>query len=315
MMVKNEFYQGLNLDRNEERWIAWEGHRSEINEFIEKSLCKDGKAETAIVLGAGNCDDLDLQFLSQLFGSITLADIDGDATERAVLAIDNERIKNQIHVMKNIDFTKLDQIDFYHLFEQMLVQKVSSNEIAAFLISSGNEMDSCSLLRDFHKGYSVVISSAVYTQVFYIHALTIFAKYADLYSEQEVNQIVKGLVQLRDKIIKDYNDLLIFLVKDSGRIIVWTDVLRLDSSMEAIIVELYEFRMDKDRFNYLLKIIAQFGREAAIVGLQDLQGKLSETPYLQRFWNWPFNDEKQYLTIGLSGNPKRPLLNNRHQID
>jgi hypothetical protein len=304
MMVKNEFYQGLNLDRDEERWVAWESHRSDINELIEKSLCKDGKAETAIILGAGNCDDLDLQFLSQLFDSITLADIDGDATARAVSSIDNECLKSQIHIMKNIDFTKLDQIDFYHRFEQLLMRKVSSNEVVALLISSENEIDNCSLLSDLHKYYSVVISSAVYTQVFYIHALTIFAKYAECYSKQEVNQIVKGLVQLRDKIIKNYNDLMIFLLKDYGKIIIWTDVLRLDSSMEAIIEELYEFRTEKDRFKYLLKMIAQFGREAAIVGLQDLQGKLSESPHLQRFWNWPFNDEKQYLTIGLSGVPK-----------
>jgi len=308
IMTENEFYQGLNLDREEERWSAWEGHRTDIKTLIDNSLNKDGSPQTAIILGAGNCDDLDLPFLGELFESIALADIDGDAAERAVSSLNNESLKHQIRVIKNIDFTKLDQINFYQRFEEILMREKSSNEVIALLISCESEIESHTILSNSAKRYSVVISSAVYTQIFYIHALTIFAKYADFYSKKEVSQIVKGLVQLRDTLIKNYNDLLIYLVKDTGKIIVWTDVLRLDSSMEAIIEELYEFRTEKERFDYLLLIIAQFGRESAIVGLQDLQEKLADSSYLQRFWNWPFNHDKQYLTTGISGKLKDPLL-------
>jgi hypothetical protein len=55
---------------------------------------------------------------------------------------------------------------------------------------------------------------------------------------------------------------------------------------------------------YLFRMVVQFGREAALVGLQDIYDKLSGNQYLLRYWNLPFNREKQYLTFGLSGMPK-----------
>lgn len=298
------FYQGLNQNREEERWGAWEAHRNEINELIHKSFRKDCSTGTAIILGAGNCDDLDLHFIGKLFDSIVLVDIDSEATEKAVSFLENENLVNQITVMKNIDFTKLDQVDFYDRFKHILARKTSVDEIISFLISCAIEIESHPLFPNLQKSFSVVISSAVYTQVFYIHALTIFANYAEFYSKKEVTQIVEALVELRNLILISYNNLLISLVKDQGTVIVWTDVLRLESSMDDMIEKLYLLRTDKDRFDYLFERMGHFGRESAVVGLQDLYTKLSRDHDLLRFWNWPYNKEKQYLTMGLSGMPK-----------
>jgi hypothetical protein len=64
------FYQQLNRERESDRWTQWENHRSEITNLIHLATMHLSVRTNAIVLGAGNCDDLDLIPLIERFENV-----------------------------------------------------------------------------------------------------------------------------------------------------------------------------------------------------------------------------------------------------
>jgi hypothetical protein len=68
--------------RTEGCWNEFTSHRGRMSRLIRESVQASKKAQVArtlCVMGAGNCNDLDLQELSETFDSIALLDIDTDA--------------------------------------------------------------------------------------------------------------------------------------------------------------------------------------------------------------------------------------------
>jgi hypothetical protein len=60
-------------------WNEYAGYRQKLMALLE------GRSGNVCVLGAGNCNDIDLQLLSRLFERITLVDIDMQAVGEAVM--------------------------------------------------------------------------------------------------------------------------------------------------------------------------------------------------------------------------------------
>ena len=65
-----------------DKWELSSPHRRRVMALIEGSAKAD--RDSLCVLGAGNCNDLDLQRLAELFGSVHLVDLDGEALSAAV---------------------------------------------------------------------------------------------------------------------------------------------------------------------------------------------------------------------------------------
>lgn len=78
----------LQVARNTQTRLAWDGYQSH-RDHVMQLLCKEaGSAETSkkrlMVLGAGNCNDLDLVQLLQVYREVHLVDLDREALESAV---------------------------------------------------------------------------------------------------------------------------------------------------------------------------------------------------------------------------------------
>lgn len=61
------------------QWDFYANHRR----HIERLIVPRKRGERICVLGAGNCNDLDLKWLMEVYGEVHLVDIDGGALERA----------------------------------------------------------------------------------------------------------------------------------------------------------------------------------------------------------------------------------------
>ena len=57
------------------QWQLYASHRGEI----EKLIVPDSRGRRICVLGAGNCNDLDLKWLSEVYGEVHLVDLDRTA--------------------------------------------------------------------------------------------------------------------------------------------------------------------------------------------------------------------------------------------
>src|SRR3954464_4205546 len=62
------------------QWELYRSHRPHIERLIVPSQ-RDGRA---CVLGAGNCNDLDLRWMSEVFGEVHLVDLDADAVAAGI---------------------------------------------------------------------------------------------------------------------------------------------------------------------------------------------------------------------------------------
>ena len=79
-------------------WQGYAGHRERVGALIEGF----GPGGALCVLGAGNCNDLDLERLARQFAGIHLADLDGEALERA-RDRQGSSVKAQLVLHPNVD--------------------------------------------------------------------------------------------------------------------------------------------------------------------------------------------------------------------
>lgn len=280
----------------------WATHRQEIHSLLHSAYPTASSSEEAIILGAGSCDDLDLNALANQFAAITLVDIEGESARKIVQTLDTKSAA-KYKIIDAIDLTKLDQIGFHAKFQSLLENVAPAEKICDFLQKSAVEVKFKPLLMLTKKTYSVVISSAVHTQLFYVHALSLFAIHAQLYLKQDVNRIVVALVGLRDQLIEAYNQLLLSLVKPNGVVIAWTEIIKLDQDTDFIANTIYTLPNEEERARYVFNLMGAYGMEAATMGLKDLHGKLVGNEVIFRSWLWSYDHEKNYLVVGMTGKP------------
>src|SRR5437868_8579473 len=68
--------------QSRDAWERYAAHRRKIHALISAADCAPGGR--LCVLGAGNCNDLDLQSLEREFAEIHLVDLDRDAIEDGI---------------------------------------------------------------------------------------------------------------------------------------------------------------------------------------------------------------------------------------
>jgi hypothetical protein len=297
------FYGQLNQGRELDRAGRWMSHRQEIKRLIESSLGQLGPKDELIILGAGNCDDFDLYNLAERFHSIILADIDNDSMQTAIRELDPQ-LQLSIKCLDSVDFTGLDKVNFYARFQSLLDNQAPAVRLITFFQEISKEVAKKPVLTHLYKRFAAVISSAVHTQLFYLHALSVFAVSSKFYVKDDVKQIVEGIAELRDILLRQYNEMLFSLVRSNGVIIMWTDIVLLDAQTEFIKEMIYFLSNEVERAHFMLRIMVSYGIESAVLALQDMHDKMAVEGKLLRSWVWPFNAEKQFITVGISGRAK-----------
>ena len=104
MAQVEEFQRALNL-RTAGAWPEYAGHRQRVTELVGGSA----QGLPLCVLGAGNCNDIDLTQLVPRFRQIVLVDIDAASTESAV-ARQPPAVRNVIEVRAPVDFSGLAEL-------------------------------------------------------------------------------------------------------------------------------------------------------------------------------------------------------------
>lgn len=97
-----------------DHWSYFASHRAEIQNLVLSNLdaAGAGAARKLCVLGAGNCNDIDLAVLSRAFAEVHLVDIDAHAIESAAARQDVARLP-AIHLQGGVDLTGIAEL-FVH---------------------------------------------------------------------------------------------------------------------------------------------------------------------------------------------------------
>jgi hypothetical protein len=92
--------------RSRDDWDLYRTHRERLTALLEKLATRTGSAGTLVLLGAGNCNDVDLPALARRFAEIHLVDIDAAAIERARQRQPAE-VRGRMVTHGNVDLTGL----------------------------------------------------------------------------------------------------------------------------------------------------------------------------------------------------------------
>lgn len=285
------------LDWGEQEWGT---HRFHVRSLIQESVQLLAKPEKVAVLGAGNHGDVDLPGLAVHFQQVTVLDTEDNMLEEWLNETGGLAL-SRLKSLTRVDYTCLDHISFYEKFEEMLMNGASGSDIAGYLRDCVFEVRRYEALPHLNKTFSLVVSSGVHTQLFYIDAMTQFYSHMERYGEQDIRQIIEALSYLRNGLMTVYNGLLLSLVKPDGRVAVWTDMILLDKDKKWIAEELSQPRGDRERASFLFEAFGKYGMEAAVIGLKDLHDRLRSEQLLFRSWVWHTESGKTYIVAGLSG--------------
>ncbi|WP_282941631.1 hypothetical protein [Paenibacillus sp. RC67] len=278
----------------------WGTHRFHIRQLMNQALEQLQVKDKAVVLGAGTHGDLDLPELANHFMHVTVLDTEPNALEE-IIDSNGGLLASKIKSITNVDYTCLDQVQFYETWEEMLLNQAPAADMAAYIKDCAFRVRHREAFPQWKRSFALVVSSSVHTQLFYIHALTQFAGYADQYAESEVRVVLEALAYLRNSLITDYNKLLMSLLKPDGKLVMWSDMIRLDEQHESLLESLYQLKTEEQRVHFLFQAFGQYGMEPAVLGLKDIHDHLESANQTFKCWVWMTDQDKKYITAGFSG--------------
>ncbi|OES45798.1 hypothetical protein [Domibacillus iocasae] len=290
------FQKIMNQSRDDLRKTKWKDHREQVTGLFDEVFSKREYVNKIGVFGAGNCDDLDIEYLSSKANSIYLIDVDLESMKNGIKDLP-ESVRIKIELVE-LDVTGLNEINFYNNFASLLEKKGKAKKIVKYLIEISNSLERISRrsLNDLNKDFDIIASSAIYTQLFYNWAFTILSEYQNKYDKKEYNKILDGIIFLRNKIIVAYNDSLFDMCGENGFLISWSDALPIRPGYIPII---------NKGLKEALALVSSSGYQAALIGIQDIVTKIEVSSLLTRYWKWDFSENKEYLTFGICGEIKK----------
>ncbi len=304
MSILREMLKEYNQEEeNEDRWELWEKHRETIKEMQEKNIFSDNrKIDNAIILGAGSCDDIDLNYLCSKVSKLTLADIDLESMKIGVKKQNlSQEDYDKLEFIGDIDFTGLEDTNFYSELEKLLIKKQKPKKILKLITKSLNSVDDETLLKQ--NAYSLVISGAVHSQLTAV-ALDLLNKYSENYKKKDFKKIHKDLIYLDDNIALKYNDLIMSLAKEDAIIFSWFDLNEFSEALgnydDVHEVEKYCQEGDSEKVIELVtenKLVGFYGY--LDLNKRALEKELKVQPWVN-FWVWQLNTKKSYLVFSIT---------------
>lgn len=279
--------QAIELERKANQstanqWQTFTRHREVLTELLLADVPR-GSELSLCVLGAGNCNDLDLPRLLEHYAEIHLLDLDPSALERALLRHGLTGMA-PIALHGGVDFTAaLDKLPRWARMQ------VTAEEMAAHPGAAASEVGA-RLGRQFDR----VLSPCVWTQ-FQLHALRVLGAQHRLL---ELVHYTLGLTHLR---------VVGALLAPGGRALLATELTANTlTDLSAIDPEAEPLA--------LLQALVAAGKVIAVATPERVLGPLLDDPILQRdfrtsgpvrAWRWSQGPDRSYLAYACWVQSKR----------
>ncbi|HPJ01891.1 MAG TPA: hypothetical protein PKU80_03530 [Candidatus Limiplasma sp.] len=297
--LKNFTVQAFNRDVNQSgdllrKYAAWSGYRARVAALIGDALAQHPAIDRALVLAAGNLNDIVLHFLCGNLRSLTLSDADTDAVERGIdrqSLSEGERAKIQI---VQADYTGAAQAGFFDALEKRVRQQATAQELAHH-IQAALAVLAAAPIQKVEQPYPLVVSCPVYTQLLYTQ-IEVFLKLlyeAQRYSYDDLNLILNAAYGEIPGILTRYNTMLCNACAPDGRIVLLSDMVEMDIGGKAYCQAQQAAANGQINAQDAVALIAEYGSELAQIGREDFR-KRTQT-IQEQYLLWPFDESKAYL--------------------
>lgn len=301
--IKNFTIEKFNNDVNNSGNLAskysnWADYRSIVNEFTAKNF--NSKRESVFVFGAGECNDIDIVFLTSQFNHVVLSDIDTKSINEGVKRqkVSEENL-NKIRIVK-AEYTSLSGQAFFENLAEMTSKKEKHEKVIEYIEKTIANINLKGILQDEKGRHDTVLVLPTYTQLAYTQIetlLRILYQYG-IYPIDELNKILTAMHYQMPNILKNYNNLILALLKDGGKVIVLSDVLEM-TDLKTV----KEVSAGLDDTEHIEGILKDSGSEFGILGIEDLKSKIKNAA--SEYAIWPFDEQKQFLVELAAGTKKQ----------
>ncbi|OPX92840.1 MAG: hypothetical protein A4E53_00327 [Pelotomaculum sp. PtaB.Bin104] len=186
--------------------------RMNMERFILEALENLKSKESVIVFGAGPCNDIPLELLTENFSQVILVDIDIISTQKAIERLDIS-LRSKVKIIQ-MDISGLDEL--FAKIKRLSSINASVNEIE--LLLNTYEYKSIELLPEINTKYDLSISSCVATQLVTPYITHILR---DNYINDNIYKIITSIAR---KAAYNHCYLVRKHTKDAGFSIITTDV-------------------------------------------------------------------------------------------
>ncbi|QIB70371.1 hypothetical protein Ami103574_14205 [Aminipila butyrica] len=292
-----DIYETYNADQHcSQRWKRWEHHRNTISAILAAKVFARGSLQHAAVLGAGRCEDLDLKFLLKRVDTLTLMDYDTGSMERA---LERQQLtsqeRQQIHLQGGLEFTGFYQEAFLRHIEGQMKEKRPAEQILAQIRQQLAEADPEWIHQLEQPAYDLVISGAVHSQL--------IVPYAELAAANPdyTSALMGEAASMADRLAEIYNRCLTKLVAEDGWLFAYCDSAELsDRSGLLAYEEIIGGLLAQEEYAQIDELFLQGGGVAgARQGYQDLRCWAQAYEPYEKYWIWPFRENKKYYVRSL----------------
>jgi hypothetical protein len=295
-------------------WKPWESHRTSLMKLVNDEVIGiHNNDDNIAIFGAGECDDIDLKFLTSRFNEVYLIDID-------IQAMENGKINQQLTDLENNKITLVGGFDFagvskqfYVEIEELLHKNQPLETIISFIRNEANMLKMPNNLDGLKGKFSAVLSAAVHSQIC-SENYTVFGKYYERYNKQEMKEIEDELKYLYTQAVKMYNNLLLHVAKADASLLLGLDMIEISENAGTLeYLPVITKGMANGDDAAIENIAVQHGVLGSVEGLNDINARidfmnleeyLNEKKITQNYWIWNFDSQRAYMmyacTIHLS---------------
>lgn len=284
----------------DDKFAKWAKHRDRISAFI-KDAHKDSNAQSVIVFGAGECNDIDLHVLADNFKSIILTDVDEESMRNGLKrqACSKEELA-KIEIVQ-LDYTGFEKEAFFDRLSEQLATEQDIDSICDYVSETIRNIESNEMPERYKNQFDMAISCPIYSQLIYTQAevLTMILSQFNLYDAHSIEKLKQTVRLGMQKIISNYNDLFLSSLRSDGIAVMLTDIIELAKEHPASSAIAISAAQKNTENKQMEKYVKKYGADFSVTGRKDLLKKIEPISY--KWSMWPFDVYKDYLVYMLAG--------------
>lgn len=279
----------------DDRFHNWREYRAKLSLFFKEHLITSDKKKSLLIVGAGNCDDIDLCYLSTIFEEITLVDADITAMENGVKKYDVATAK--IELVEQ-EFTGFAKTKFFENLIDTMVAIKTKQKLKHFLDKELLKTSKHKFLSSYDNYFSTIIVTPIYTQLFYqqvLNDLIVLEKSG--YNKELISFAKEYLLEMMPLIITGFNRNLKRVINNNGLLVVLSDIF--ESKIEdAFYKKVISVISDKFKVEEIYKdYVQKFGYGLGDYGLYSLKTNLVLKDF--DWFIWPISKTTHLIVKGV----------------
>jgi len=210
---------------NEERYQRWIDFRKKIDASLLNVIERLPVRETAVVVGAGRCEDFSLIKLVNSFDKVILADIDLESIVDSVAYKELKKTERGKVELLKIDFTGVENSGLFINLEARLRAADNFDSIEKIINTGFGDIAKYRFLKNSYKEADLTFVSPIYTQFIYQQLMLTVGKLRSTGYPENLLKYIENLVS--DKLVsvfKMFNDNLRKVTR--GYLVVASDIFQ-----------------------------------------------------------------------------------------